>query len=112
MSAPATIHAATSQGPYVRRWVFAFFAPAYVFVAVVIFMALGMREEKEGPGVLMMVLFGVANMASLWLCLQEVLCVQHPAWQRPLLILTTIFGLAVQTIVAGLLFGLLFVYNR
>lgn len=112
MNASPTNISGSSQGPSVRRWAFAFFAPAYVFVAVVIFMALGMREEKEGPGGVMMVLFGIANMASLWLCLQEVLRVQHPAWQRPLLILATIFGLAVQTIVAGLLFGLLFVYNR
>lgn len=95
----------------IRRWVFAFLAPTYVFVAMVILMALGMREEKEGPGGLMMVLFGIANMASVWLCLREVCLVQGGAWQRPVLMLATVFGLAVETIVAGLLFGLLFVHN-
>ena len=112
MSAPATVHAATSQGPSVRRWMFAFFAPAYVFVAMVILMALGMREAKEGPGGLLMVLFGIANVASIWLCLREVHRIQHPTWQRPLLIVATIFGLAAQTIVAGLFFGLLFVSSE
>ncbi len=108
MNASPTNIGGRSQGPSVRRWVFAFFAPAYVFVAMVILIALGMREAKEGPGGLLMVLFGIANVASIWLCLREVLRVQHPAWQRALLMVATIFGLAAQTIVAGLFFGLLF----
>ncbi|PAW91553.1 MAG: hypothetical protein B9S33_00190 [Pedosphaera sp. Tous-C6FEB] len=112
MSASPTNISGSSQSPSVRHWVFAFFAPAYVFVAAAILMEFGMREAKEGPGGLMMVLFGIANIASLWLCLREVLRVQQPDWQRPLLIVATIFGLAVQTIVAGLFFGLLFLTSE
>ena len=113
MSSSTAIHAATSQGPHVRRWLLAFFAPTYVLVAMVLYVtAFSIRDQSgEGPGGLMMALFGIANVASLWFCLREVLRVQHPAWQRPLLIVATIFGLAAQTVVAGLLFGLLFVHN-
>jgi hypothetical protein len=112
MNASPTNISGSSQGPSVRRWVFAFFAPAYVFVAMVILMALGMREAKEGLGGLLMVVLGIANVASIWLCLREVLRVRHPTWQRALMMVATIFGLAAQTIVAGLFFGLLFVYSR
>ncbi len=112
MNASVANPSVSKQGPSVRRWLLAFFAPTYTFVAMVLLMALGMREAKEGPGGLMMVLFGLANIASLWLCLREVLRVQHPVWQRPLLIVATIFGLAAQTIVAGLFFGLLFLPSK
>ena len=107
MSMTANIAEPSRRHASVRRWLLAFFIPAYTFVAVCLLMVGGLGEPKEGPGGLIMVLFGIANVASLWLCLREVFRIQHPVGQRALLSVATVFGLAVQTLIAGLCFGLL-----
>lgn len=106
MSSPATIHAATSQGPSVRRWLLAFFSPTYLF-AIWFLMAAIFRDEVQVPGGTFIVLLGIASGASLWLCLREVMRVHRPVWQKGLLTAATIAVLAAQTIVDGLFFGFL-----
>ena len=110
MNASPTNISGSSQNPSVRRWAFAFFAPTYVCVAMASLLPLGLGEMKDGLGLLLVVLFAIANAASLWLCLQEAFRVQRSSWQRPVLILATVYGLAAQTVVVFLFF--VFLWGR
>lgn len=107
MNAPASNVAIAAETGSLRRWLLAFFIPTYSFAAMCLLMALGLAESQDGPGGLLMVVLGIASGASLWLCLREGFRAQHSASQRALLVVATVFGLAVQTLIAGLAFGVL-----
>ncbi len=105
MNASSANLSAPKQDPSFRRWLLAFFAPTYVFATI---MVLPERfRQMPVPGGTLLVLLGIANALSIWLCLREVVRVQHPVWQKGLLAAATIAALAVQTIVDVLFFGFL-----
>ena len=105
MNASAANFPVSKPGPFVRRWLLAFFAPPYLFVFWFL-MAASFREVQV-PGGIFIVLLGISVSAGLWLCLREVARVRRPVWQKGLLAAATIAALVVQTIVDTLFFGLL-----
>ena len=105
MNASAANFPVSKQGPSVRRWLLAFFAPTYLFVVYLV-VAASFREALV-PGGTLVVLLGISIAVGLWLCLREVARAQRPVWQKGLLAAGTIAALVVQTIVDTLFFGLL-----
>lgn len=105
MSSPTAILASPKQDASFRRWLLAFFAPTFAF-AFLLFVGAVLREMKT-PGGTVVIFIALANGLSIWFCLREVVRVPRHAWQRCLLAVATIVGLALQTIVDVLFFGLL-----
>ena len=114
------------QAASFRRWLLAFFAPTYAFVLafviMMILMAVGfpevhaavdfLLEHEADLSVALFVSVGIANVLGLCFCLREVSHVQNSVWQRALLAVATVFGLATQSIVLGLYFGANWIYYR